>query len=303
MRAKSLLITAITCAALVGGTGTAGAKGTGSIPVPGGIALPGSPFRYQAFSPGYPGKVTVITRANRAGGKVSKWWTLRGGWFVAGSTPTVATGLSADGSRLVLVKQQIWDHTGQPPDTRLAIMRPQVSLRRAPGTGRPHWVDFARLPGEWAIVAISPDGAALFVRRGETVRALDTASGRLRPGAVRDREGERVRVDGFPFSQAGTADGRWTYTLYADNRGRPFVYALDGENGRGTRIDLPRLRGLREPYSVHLELENGGRSLDLIRTWFPRSHERQRTLAVIDTATLAVRGPQPQAFASFQLGW
>ena len=321
MRIKAIASLALLGLALAGAleASPAAAKGMGAWPVPGGIAPPGSPFRYQAFSPGHPGEVTVVTRANREGGKVRKWWSLRGGWFVPGVTPSVATGLSADGSRLVLVRQ-LGHYARRPPDTRLAIMRPQLSLRHAPGTPPADWVDFARLPGEWSLVAISPDGGTLFLSRYRTgvdeirpglfephapgtdsleVRALDTGTGTLRPGRVVDDNGDHVRLEGIAYDQLSAGQGRWTYTLYAGDRRRPFVYALDGVGGRGTRIDLPHLRGLREPYSVHLELEDAGRSLAVVRRWFPNSRQEERTLAIVDTATFKARRPQEQAHTSF----
>lgn len=289
---------------------SAAAKWAGALPVPGGIALPGSPFRYQVFSPGEPDRLTVIARINREGGKATRWWSLRGGWVVPGVTPGTATGLSADGSRLVLVRRPRITPRHPAPDTVLAIARPQVKMRRTP-EGFPHWVDFARLPGEWALLAISPDGGTLYLTRYRDgmekigpnlyrpthpgtddleVRALDTATGELLPGRVREPDGPQRRLDGHAWDQVSGGHGRFTYTLFHGDRKLPYVYALDGASGRGTRIDLAQLRPLREPYSVHLELEDAGRTLAVVRRWFPDGQERERTLARIDTATQVVRG-------------
>ncbi|MDX6622574.1 MAG: hypothetical protein QOE75_506 [Solirubrobacterales bacterium] len=315
----SLALLGLALAATLG-TAPAAAKGTGAMPIPGGIALPGSPFRYQTFSPGEPDRVTVVARINREGGRASRWWGLPGGWFVPGVTPSVATGLSADGSRLVLVRRPVITPRHPAPDTNLAIVRPQVKMRRT-AAGFPHWVDFARLPGEWKLVAISPDGATLFLSRYRNgvdeirpglyaphapgtddleMRALDTASRRLLPGRVVDRDGDQVRLDGIAYDQVGSGSGRWTYTLFAGDRHLPYVYALDGVGGHGDRIDLRKLRGLREPYSLHLELEGAGRTVEVVRRWFPEGRERERTLARIDTATHVVSGPEPRAQAT---GW
>ncbi len=315
----ALAILGLVAAATLGLAAGAAAKGLGSLTSPSGVALPGSPFRYQTFAPGYPDELTVITRINREGGKVRRWWSLPGGWYVPAVTPSTGTGLSADGSRLVLLERGPRNYTRPPGDTKLAILRPQVEMRRAAGTGFPHWVDFARLPGEWGVVAISPDGATLFVSRYRTgvdeirpglytphvpgtddleVRAFDTARGRLLPGRVLDRDGNRTRLEGIAYDQLSAAGGRWTYTLYAGDRRRPFVYALDSVTGRGTRIDLPHLHGLREPYALHLELASSGRSVEVVRRWFPDGRKRERTLARIDTASFEVERPQPQAAAS-----
>jgi hypothetical protein len=319
MRIKAIASLALLGLALAGalGTGTALAKGMGSMPVPSGIALPGSPFRYQTFSPQQPTPLTVIARINREGGKASRWWSLPGGWFVPGVTPSIATGLSADGSRLVLVRHPTTNPHHTAPDTDLAIVQPQVKMRRTVA-GFPHWVDFAQLPGEWKLIAISPDGATLFLSRYQTgveeirpglyrplhrsddleVRALDTATRELLPGRVVDRDGDQVRLDGIAYDQVSTNGGRWTYTFYSGDRHLPYVYALDGVDGRGERIDLPQLRDLREPYAVHLEVDDAGRTLKVIRRWFPDGEERERTLAAIDTSTFAVRGGGPRSFAS-----
>lgn len=300
VRIQGMRIKAIASLTLLGlalaaalGTGTALAKGMGAMPVPGGIALPGSPFRYQTFAPGEPDRITVIARINREGGKASRWWGLPGGWFVPGVTPSVATGLSADGSRLVLVRRPTIGPHHAAPDTDLAIVRPQIKMRRT-AAGFPHWVDFVRLPGERALLAISPDGATAYLRGNSEVRALDTGSGELRPA----RDGVLPRFDGYPFDQVGGRGGSWTYTLFGDHRGRLLVYALDSVAGKATRIELPWLRGLREPYSLHLELEGGGGRLEVVRRWFPEGEERERMLAVIDTTSFAIRDPATRVFAS-----
>lgn len=309
---------ALACGGTLIGAPAAAAKGTSAFPVPSGITLPGSPFRFQTLAPQQPRPLTVVARINREGGRISRWWSLPGDWFVPGVTPSIATGLAADGSRLVLVRQPRITPEHAAPDTELAIVRPQVKMRRS-ADGFPHWVDFVRLPNEWRLLAISPDGATLFLSRYRNgverirpglyrpthpgtddleVRALDTTTGELLPGRVREPDGPQRRLDGLAWEQVASGRGRWTYTLFAGDRQRPFIYALDGIAGHGSRIDLPHLRGLREPYAVHLEVEDAGRSREVVRRWFPDGRKRERTLATVDTHTFHVRRPQAQASAT-----
>ena len=291
---------------------SAGAKGGAGMVAPGGVTVPGSPYRYVAIAPGFPDRLTVVEQIERRGGNVRRWWYLRGGFHV----PAVAQkggsagGLAADGSRLVLVENP-GPFDGKQPRTRLAILKPGVSLRRAPGTGRPDWVDFVNLPGEWQTVAISPDGATLYLSRYPArveeirpglyrpleapaafeVRALDLASGRLLPAPISDRDGERPALAGIPWAQVG--DGRWSYALYVDKRRRArrdaFVYALDTVRGQGTRIDLPWLKGLRDPYSLRLRLDERAHTVTVVRRLERGKGAGDRLLATIDAGSLAAR--------------
>ncbi|MBK5220193.1 MAG: hypothetical protein JJE35_10480 [Thermoleophilia bacterium] len=296
----------------------AAAKGPGSLISPAGIAPAGSPYRYVTVSPGFPDKLTVVARIDRRGGKIRRWWYLRGGWYVpAVAYDGTAGGLSADGSTLLLTRQATMPSAG-PPKTTLAIMETDRPTRTAFGESHDPFVDFARLKGEWGLVSLSPDGATAFVShhpvrfRGHdsdgvpiaprgtdvlVVRALDTDSGRLLPGPVLDRDGDRDRLDGIPYAQVAGPGGRWTYTLYSGDRRKPFVYALDTERGRGTRIDLP-LQGIRDPYSLNLRLGHLGQNLRVSRRWRVDGRIVERTLVEIDTATFAARRPRPQAVAS-----
>jgi hypothetical protein len=318
MRKKlALALTLALCGVGLAAT-PAAAKGPGSLIAPQGIARDGSPYRYLTLSPGYPDRLTVVARIDRRGGKVRRWWYLNGAYAVpAVAYDGTAGGLSADGATLVLTRHDPRPHSG-PPVTRLAIMETDRPTRTAFGESHDPFVHFANLKGEWGLVALSPDGATAFVSHYLTgveeirpglyrplhpgtddlaVRALDTASGRLLPGPILDRDGNRDRLDGIPYQQAGTRDGSWTYTLYAGDRRKPFVYALDTVHGRGTRIDLP-LEGVREPYSLKLRLGHLGQSLSVSRRWQVHGRMVERTLATIDTATLRARRPRPEAVAS-----
>jgi protein MpaA len=318
MKTKLAVALALTILACAAAAAPAAAKGIGSMISPSGVALDGSPYRYLTLSPGYPDKLTVVARVNRRGGKVKRWWYLPGGFYVpAVALDGTAGGLAADGRTLVLTEHEARPYSA-PPRTRLAIMETDRPVRPTPGHPRDPFVHFAQLRGEWGLLALSPDGALAYLSRYRTgverigphlyrplhpgdeleVRVLDTASGELLPGRVRDRDGDPARLDGIAYAQAGDRAGQWTYTLYEGDRRRPFVYALDAARGGGTRIDLPHLAGLREPYSLKLRLENGGRTLRLIRRWFPDGERRERTLATVDTGSFAVRQPSSEATAT-----
>ncbi|MGE0068262.1 MAG: M14 family zinc carboxypeptidase [Solirubrobacterales bacterium] len=294
------------------------AKGIGSAISPQGIYREGSPFRYLTLSPGFPDKLTVVARINRRGGKVGRWWYLPGGYYVpASALDGTATGLAADGRTLILTKHEAVPYTA-PPRTTLAIMETDRPRRPTPGHPRHPFVHFAHLKGEWALLAVSPDGRYAYLSRyrigverigphlfrplhpGDNleVRALDTASGELLPGRVRDRDGNQALLDGIPYAQVGDRAGRWTYTLFLGDKRQPYVYALDAIHGSGTRIALPHLAGLREPYSLHLRLAEDERELKLSRRRVRDGHSRERTVATIETASLAVHRPQPRATAS-----
>jgi hypothetical protein len=179
--------------------GTAAAKGLGLAGASGGVAVPGSPYRYVAISPGYPDKLTphaltVVVRIDRRDGSVDRWWYLRGFYYV----PAVAYdgtggGLSGDGRTLVLKR---FSTAPSPPTTRLAILRTDPYLRHPlrPGQHRPpHAIGHVTLDGNFSFDAISPDGSTVYLTHYRPYdrasddfeqRALDTRSGELSPRPV-----------------------------------------------------------------------------------------------------------------------
>ncbi len=317
--AKRLLLVmtlALATSAIAPGAASAGA---GLMGAAGGVTVSGSPYRYVAISPGFPGKLTphaltVVERIDRRNGRVDRWWYLRGFYYV----PAVAYdgsggGLSADGRTLVLSRFS----TASPrPMTKLAILRTDLYLRHPvrPGQHRPrHAITRITLHGAFNVNAISPDGSTVFLthqavhpihrspssRAGPSyatsfeVRALDTASGQLLPRPIGER-GERMA--GLPISRATSPDGRWTYTLYDDYRKTPLIEALDTVGRRAIHIALPGLPGKagRNLFLLKLRLKSAGRELVLL-SWPATEGGRPQQVLSIETKNLEKRKPAPTA--------
>jgi hypothetical protein len=292
---------------------TAPAKEFGTMGAAGGVTVSGSPYRYIAIAPGRPDRLTVVERIDRRGGRVSRWWYLKGGFYV----PAVAYdgspgGLSADGTTLVLT--QFPDYYLHTPTTRLAILRTGRVIR-PPGWHRPRpWVRFVDLKGDFSVDAISPDGSTVFLVRyleparpgarlgAREVRALDTASGRLLRGPVvateepRGRE-HRPRDEALPISGATSPNGRWAYTLYGGNRQALFIEALDTRRRAATTMGLPQLKNRRSPFLLKLRMEDEGRRIVVLER-SPIQGGRSLSLLRVNTRSLEVHKNMPAATAS-----
>jgi protein MpaA len=279
-----------------------------------------SPYRYTALSPGSPGKLTVVARTNRGDGRVSRWWYLRGSWlFPAVAYDGTGGGLSADGGTLVLHRFAPAHSSGS---TRFAVLDTAVHLRHPdrPGQVRPpHAISRISLPGGFAFDSISPHGSTVYLRRylpaGRyqrfdthrgprfEIRALDTAGGRLLPGAIVNANAPGEPLGGLPISQATSADGRHAYTLY-DGGGTPyrggdqrvpFVEALNTVSGEAFRIDLPGLGRRHDLFMLELRLTDRGRRLAIL-SGSRRLHGPSRPVISLDVGRIA--GNQPTATAS-----
>ncbi len=252
------------------------------------------PYRYIALSPHTRHPVTVVERIDLRDSTVDRWWYLRGTWYL----PAVAYDGSADGiaeGKLVLSTLPL----GYPPkrtgfailDTRLFLRHPQT------GNAPEHAITRFSLRGAYGFDALSPDGSTMYLihnffdrhRRGRyEVRALDMASGRLRPGAIVDPEEPDGRMQGSPVSRVSSRDGRWAYTLYTGSE-ETFVHALDTVRGRAVCVDLPQLEFLREPFQLRLRLREDGSEIRV----FSRDTKDapDGTLLAIDTGSFDVREP------------
>jgi hypothetical protein len=299
---------------LAGGfaTASAAAKGVGQMPSIRGVTVNGSPYRYSAMSPHARGnRRTVIAQTNRRGGRVSRWWSLRGEYYV----PAVASayeggGLSADGSTLVLSRFN-W---GYPPkETRFAILNTRHRPYRGPWWTRHQrrafsWVD---LKGDFSFDAISPDGSTAYLihrylpaSAGEAyittyeVRALDLESGKLLPRPIVDPEEPDEKMQGRPLSRATSPDGRWAYTLYDGDEEEMFIHALDTVEGRAVCIDLPQLENLHQRfyYLLYLQTVRNGRELVVMRHRVGPPPARQ--ILAVDTQSFDVQRPEQAATAS-----
>ena len=318
MRRRALLIVSLAllgcgAGAVVPGADAAG-KGVGAMPAPDGVTVSGSPYRYTSLFPNTVPKVTVVERIDRDGGRVGRWWFLRGHYYV----PAVAYdgsggGLSANGRTLVLSR---FSFEYPPRQTRLAVLDTDLYLRhpRRPGQQRPpHAVTRIDLKGDFSFDAISPDGSIVYLihrylspRAGAAylttyeVRALDTASGRLLPEPIVDPTERDEKMQGLPITRASSPDGRWAYTLYDGNGKEPFLHALDTVRGRAVCVDLPQLEGRHDLFMSSLRMEAGGRRLAVLSR--PPDLDRSTQLLSVDTKTFAVREPTPVATASRDAG-
>lgn len=237
-----------------------------------GVTVGSSPFRYVTISPRRSPRLTVVERVELAGGRVNRWWYLRGGWQLpAVAYDGSAGGLSADEGTLVLSAISNGDHGRQPVRTRLAVLDTELHLRHParPGATTPdHAVTRISLPGELPFDAVSPDGSVAYLTqylRGTPatddfrVVAVSTATGRWLRGPF-EPEGE-APMSGVPVTRVYSRDGRWSYALYYGDAREPFVQALDTGGRRVSRIELPHLHPGRDPFGLRLRLSGDGRSL------------------------------------------
>jgi hypothetical protein len=187
-------------------------------------------------------------------------------------------GLSGDGNTLVLIEPR---RSFPRKTTRLLVLDARTLSRRS----------VIALHGDFSFDAVSPRGDRIalidYVNPSDptryTVRALDTASGRLDPRPIVDPHDRGEKMRGNPWSRVSTADGRFAYTLY-DGGGTPFVHALDTVHMTARCIDLDALVGA-PVQRLRLRLENDGRSVAVTDT--------ARTLLEIDRSSYAVTRPSP----------
>jgi hypothetical protein len=150
------------------------------------------------------------------------------------STPV---GVSDDGHTIVLVEDRAATAAGS---TAIGPSRFAVVDRTAAATPR-----IVELAGAFEYDALSPDGSILYVVEHLAgppdghyqVRALDTASGLLREGAVADKNEGDEAMAGWPIAQARRPDGM-VFTLYHGAE-HPFIHALSSIDAWALCIDLP----------------------------------------------------------------
>lgn len=166
--------------------------------------------------------------------------------------------------------------------------------------GQLRLVDRFRLPGDFALDAVSPDGKVLyFIQRLSdirfAVRAYDLAQKRLRPAPVVDPAEADEPMQGLPVSRAMSSDGRWAYTLYDGAGQHPFIHALDTERARAKSIDLDMLAKRADLFDMRLRVRGDG-------TVLVRDGSERRVLA-IDPRTFALRTARPAAPEESSRAW
>jgi hypothetical protein len=265
-------LTALLVAGLAGAAQAAGGPSLREDAGLTGIATP-TGFRYVAIGER---NGTVLARISPHQRVVAVRF-LPGRYTIAGvAYDGTATGLSADGKTLVLVRP------------RFAYPRAKTDLLIVSTPGL-HVRDALTLRGDFSLDAVSPDGSMLYFiqylsRKDPTeyaVRAFDRESGRLVPEPVVDKSEPDEEMRGNPISRATSSDGRWAYTLYDGGGKAPFVHALDTVAVAAHCIDLDALAGRVDLPNLRLRLRNG--SLAVVSA-------RER-VALIDTASFQVGQP------------
>lgn len=199
------------------------------------VGVPGKDWS-QVVSTDTTGSSTTI-RALRLPESESSSQTIDGTWRLptVGLDPT-PVGLSDDGRTIVLVENGATPgSTAGKAVSRFAIVdRTRVAAAR-----------IVELVGDFEYDALSPDGSILYVVEHLArppdghyqVRALDTATGILREGAVADKNQGDEAMAGWPIAQARRPDGM-VFTLYRGTD-RPFIHALSSVDAWALCIDLP----------------------------------------------------------------
>jgi hypothetical protein len=249
---------------------------------PTGVASLAGHARYLTLSAG---RNTMLERVDARNGHVLVWSLLRGSWTIpAVAYDYSASGLSADGKRLVLIEPR----AGFPrARTRLLVL----------DTSR-LWLKPVRtidLNGDFSFDALSPRGRLMYLIHYTSptdptvyeVRRVDLSTGALAAKAVTDPEEHGVKMGGRPLERVESRDGRWAYTLY-DGNGSPFVHALDTSTSSAHCIDLAMLKH-RQYWMMSLRLDRSGRELLLVRKQVPQ--------VAIDLRTFTTAEPAPPAGA------
>ena len=239
------------------------------MPARGGIALEGSPYRWLTIAPRPGDPMTVVERVDRRGGKVSRWWSLRGAWHLsAPAYDGAGAGLAGDESVLVLARFDPAPRHGMRRHTHLAILDPGPHRRDGPSSVRR-----VTLPGDYGVYAISPDGSTLYLVHTLsfgptgvrfTIQPYDLRARELLPAVA--IHGNREILSGTAAARLQDVSGHRVYTLYADGTGRAmrmYLLALDTFGRTLTRVELPGLRGRRNPLMLRLHLDAAGQHLTI----------------------------------------
>ena len=244
-----------------------GAPPAGGDAGPAGVTMPDLAYRWVAVRvKGH----TLIAAIEQDGGRIDITRIVREPLVVpAVAYDGSATGLSADGTTLVLAREA----------TRFPRRWSSFAILDA-NTLRP--LKRVTLRGDFTLDAVSPDGGLLYFiqakpRARYAVRAYDVAERRLLPGAIVDPEEADEPMQGVPAARAMSVDGRWAYTLYVERGKEWFIHALDTERGEAKCIDLVGIAsadGLRVGHDGTLIVAAGG------ETW------------TVDPRTFAVHEPR-----------
>jgi hypothetical protein len=244
---------------------------------PSGVTVQGNENRYVAVPAG---RDTLVASVQRSGGQIRRSRLLRGNWTIpAVAQDGSASGLSADGTRLVLIAPRA---SFPRSTTEFALIDTSAGLR---------FVGAIRLRGDYSFDAISPDGRRMYLIHYLSARdftrydvvSYDTRERRLEPRPIVDPREPDEKMRGYPLSRASSADGRWAYTLYDGAGGTPFVHALDTRDRTAACIDLDSLAAVQDRSGLRLRVDSGGRRLVVANVGTP--------VAFVETGTWKVSSP------------
>jgi len=204
---------------------------------------------------------TTVNELRRGG--VAATLKVDGEWGIPAVTLTgTPGGLSADGRTLVLAEP----YRGARERSRFLVLSTDPLAVRATVT----------LKGDFSYDVTSPSSRWLYLIQHVSaedlvayrVRAYDLVRHRLLAGAVVAKsESETMR--GYPTARASSSTGRWVYTLYHRDSGKPFVHALNAAQKFAVCIDLPvrAANGLRlSPDGRRLAVRLNGTRVAMIDT-------------------------------------
>ncbi len=242
-----------------------------------GIAAREGDVRYVTLDAG---RGTIVAAIKQRGGQVARSRLLHGRFTVpAVAYDGSASGLSADGRTLVLIRPRVRFPQAQ---TVLAVL----------DTGHMQVKKVVSLNGDFSFDAVSPNGESLYLIQyveprdpaRYAVRAYDLRAGRLLSRPVVDPREPNERMRGRPVTRATSADGRWAYTLYDGVGKYPFLHALDTSGRTARCIDLSALASKgRNLYTLRLAVSRDGNAVSV--------DDPAEAIATIDTRTFRVSLP------------
>ena len=258
--------------------------GSGGPAIPGGAfggqgvtgppGLPSSGYRYVTFNVD---DRTIVEQIDTDTGIVHRTRYINDAWALPAVTILgTASGLSADGGTLVLIK----------PEYRL---RAEVTTMRIVDPTTLQTIERINLDTRVSFDAISPDGSTLYLVQyadprnplDYRVRAYDWAAGEFRPGKIVDPSEPEEQMSGQPVARRMSPDGRWAYTLYSGGE-ETFIHALDTKGATAVCVDLEDI-SREDMYMLRLSVDPGSGQITVLDQGAP--------VAVVDPETFEVSDP------------